>query len=89
MATTLVREIFFFSVEHVSKEIILSRKRYGSIRRAFVVTSEDKLLKKEFQQLMIESNTPDEVKEIEGADHMVMMSKPHELFKFLLRFADK
>lgn len=53
------------------------------------MTSEDKLLKKEFQQLMIESNPPEEVKEIEGADHMVMMSKPHELFKFLLRFADK
>ncbi|WMV45142.1 hypothetical protein MTR67_038527 [Solanum verrucosum] len=76
-------------VEDVSNEIILSRKRYGSIRRAFVVTPEDKLLKKEFQQLMIERNPPDEVKEIQGADHMVMMSKPHELFKFLLRFADK
>ncbi|XP_006359801.1 polyneuridine-aldehyde esterase-like [Solanum tuberosum] len=89
LATTLVREIFFYSVEDVSNEIILSRKRYGSIRRAFVVTPEDKLLKKEFQQLMIERNPPDEVKEIQGADHMVMMSKPHELFKFLLRFADK
>ncbi|WMV45143.1 hypothetical protein MTR67_038528 [Solanum verrucosum] len=89
LATTLVREIFFYSVEDVSNEIILSRKRYGSIRRAFVVTPEDKLLKKEFQQLMIERNLPDEVKEIQGADHMVMMSKPHELFKFLLRFADK
>ena len=89
MATTLVREIFFFSVEDVSKEIILSRKRYGSIRRAFVVTSEDKLLKKEFQQLMIESNPPEEVKEIEGADHMVMMSKPLQLFTLIMSIAHK
>lgn len=62
MASTLVRPINFYSLEDVSKEIVITSKRYGSVWRAFIVAVEDKLLKKEFQHLMIEKNPPDEVK---------------------------
>ncbi|XP_059314098.1 methyl jasmonate esterase 1-like [Lycium ferocissimum] len=89
LATTLVREVPYYSAEDVSKEIVLSRKRYGSVRRAFIVATEDKVLKKEFQQLMIEKNPPDEVEVIQGSDTMTMMSKPHELSTTLLSFAKK
>ncbi|KAK4340278.1 hypothetical protein RND71_041740 [Anisodus tanguticus] len=70
----VLRPLYAYSVEDVNKEILLSSKRYGSVRRVFIVAAEDKLLKKEFQQRMIEKNPPDEVKEIPGSDHMVMMS---------------
>uniref|UniRef100_K4B397 AB hydrolase-1 domain-containing protein n=1 Tax=Solanum lycopersicum TaxID=4081 RepID=K4B397_SOLLC len=62
LASTLVRPINFYSLEDVSKEIVITSKRYGSVWRAFIVAVEDKLLKKEFQHLMIEKNPPDEVK---------------------------
>ncbi|XP_006346534.1 salicylic acid-binding protein 2-like [Solanum tuberosum] len=89
LATTLVRPIYFFSLNDVSKEIVLSNKKYGSVRRAYIVAAEDKVLKKKFQQLMIEKNPPDEVKEISGSDHMPMMSKPLQLFTHLTRIANK
>ncbi|XP_060168295.1 methyl jasmonate esterase 1-like [Lycium barbarum] len=89
LATTVVRPIYLFSLDDISKEIVLSSKKYGSVRRAYIVVAEDKVLRKEFQQLMIEKNPPDEVKEILGADHMAMMSKPLQLFTLLMRIANK
>ncbi|KAK4740077.1 hypothetical protein R3W88_003774 [Solanum pinnatisectum] len=89
LAYTLVRPIHFYSVEDVSKEIVITNKRYGSVRRAFIVAVEDKILKKEFQWLMIQKNPPDEVEEIQGSDTMIMMSKPQQLFTALLSIANK
>ncbi|KAK6805747.1 hypothetical protein RDI58_003532 [Solanum bulbocastanum] len=89
LATTLVRPFYLYSAEDVSKEIVLSSKRYGSVRRVFIVAPENNALKKEFQQWMIEKNPPDEVEEIEGSDHATMMSKPQQLFTTLLSVANK
>ncbi|XP_015086895.1 methylesterase 3-like isoform X1 [Solanum pennellii] len=89
LATTLVRPIYFHSLDEISEEIVLSNKNYGSVRRAYIVAAEDKILKKEFQQLMIEKNPPDQVEEILGSDHMPMMSKPLQLFTLLMRIANK
>ncbi|KAH0727486.1 hypothetical protein KY284_003351 [Solanum tuberosum] len=89
MATKLVRPLYLYRAEDVSKEIVLSRERYGSVRRVFIVVAENKSLKKELQYWMIEKNPPDEVEEIEGSDHAVMMSKAQQLFTILLRIANK
>ncbi|CAN4112284.1 unnamed protein product [Withania somnifera] len=76
LANTLVRPTFIHRAEDVTKELVLSSKRYGSVRRVFIVAAESKSVKKEFVQLMIEKNPPDEVEEIQGSDHVTMMSKP-------------
>ncbi|KAM3377108.1 hypothetical protein P3S68_009521 [Capsicum galapagoense] len=89
LATILVRPFYSYRVEDVSKEIVLSSKRYGSIRQVFIVAAESKAMKKEFLQLMIEKNPPDEVEEIQGSDHITMMSKPQQLFTTLLSIANK
>ncbi|XP_016504462.1 methyl jasmonate esterase 1-like isoform X2 [Nicotiana tabacum] len=89
LATTLARPLYIYSEEDISKEMVLSNKRYGSVRRVFIVAAEDKTLLKEFQEWMVEKNPPDEVEEIPGSDHMVMMSKPLHLFNLLLRIAQK
>ncbi|PHU10526.1 hypothetical protein BC332_22386 [Capsicum chinense] len=89
LATKLVRPVFIFRAEDVSKEIVVSSKRFGSVKRAFIVAAEDKLIKKEFQKWMIEKNRPDEVEVIQGSDHMTMMSKPLQLFPNLLCIANK
>lgn len=89
LATTLARPLYIYSEEDISKEMVLSNKRYGSVRRVFIIAAEDKTLHKEFQQWMIEKSPPDAVEEILGSDHMVMMSKPLRLFTLLLRIAQK
>ncbi|XP_059314102.1 methyl jasmonate esterase 1-like [Lycium ferocissimum] len=89
LAITLVRPLYLYSLDDISKEIVLSSKRYGYVRRVFIVAAEDKFLKKEFRQSMIEKNPPDEVEEIQGSDYMVMMSKPPQLFTYLLSIANK
>lgn len=89
LATTLVRPLYLYTDEDMSKELILSQENYGSVNRAFIICNEDKVVTREIQEWMIEMNPTDEVKEIEGSDHMVMMSKPVELFVHLLHIAEK
>ncbi|KAM3341143.1 methyl jasmonate esterase 1-like [Capsicum galapagoense] len=86
LATTLVRPLYFYSLDDISKEMALSSNKYGSV---YIVAAEDKVLSKEFQQLMIEKNPPDQVEEISGSDHVPMMSKPGQLFTLLMRIANK
>nr|GMD09895.1 salicylic acid-binding protein 2-like [Ipomoea batatas] len=87
LASTVLRPIHLYSDEEVSKEMVLSDKQYGSVRRVFIISGQDKVLRKEFQEWMIKKNPPDEVKEVLGSDHMVMMSKPFELFYLLQKIA--
>ncbi|KAM3377119.1 methyl jasmonate esterase 1 [Capsicum galapagoense] len=89
LATTLVRPVYLHSPEDISKEMVLSRKKYGSVRRVFIGAAEDKILTKELQQYMIEKNPPDEMEEILGSDHMAMMSKPLQFFTLLLSIIAK
>uniref|UniRef100_M1CG05 Methylketone synthase Id n=1 Tax=Solanum tuberosum TaxID=4113 RepID=M1CG05_SOLTU len=89
LATTLVRPVYLYPAEEIFKEIVLSSKRYGSVRRVFIVAAENNALTKEFIKLMIEKNPPDEVKEIQGSDHVTMMSKPRQLFTTFLSIANK
>ncbi|XP_004230823.1 methyl jasmonate esterase 1 isoform X2 [Solanum lycopersicum] len=88
LATELVRPIYLYPVEEIYEEIVLSTKRYGSVKRVFIIAAESKALNKEFQYWMIENNPPDDVEEISGSDHMVMMSKPQQLFTTLLHIAN-
>ncbi|MCD9560461.1 hypothetical protein HAX54_019143 [Datura stramonium] len=53
MATKLVKPLYLYHEKEVSKEIVLPKERYGSIRRVFIVAAENKALNKEFQQWMI------------------------------------
>ncbi|MCD7448039.1 hypothetical protein HAX54_037353 [Datura stramonium] len=89
LATTLVRPLYLYTDEDMSKELILSQKNYGSVSRVFIISNEDKVVPRDLQEWMIERNPPDEVEVIEGSDHMVMMSKPVELFVHLLHIANK
>ncbi|MCD9560454.1 hypothetical protein HAX54_019136, partial [Datura stramonium] len=89
LASTVVRPIYLYSWDEITKEMVLSSKKYGSVRRAYIVAAEDKVLKKEFQKWMIEKNPPDEVEEIQGSDHMPMTSEPLQLYTTLLRIANK
>ncbi|KAM2546455.1 hypothetical protein TB1_017874 [Malus domestica] len=84
LAISLVR---FFPI--INEEIKLTKEKYGSVRRVFVVSRQDNTIKEVQQRWMIAKNPPDEVKVINGSDHMVMSSKPLELAFHLQEIAQK
>lgn len=87
LAKMLVRPLFLLNDANSTMDVVLSKEKDGSVSRVYVVIDEDKILKKDFQQWMIENNPTEEVKDITGADHMVMLSKPHELCACLQNIA--
>ncbi|CAL1380525.1 unnamed protein product [Linum trigynum] len=88
LAKLMIRPFKFF-LGDMSKESLLSEAQYGSVKRVYIVCKDDVLTKQEFQERIIKSYPPDEVKYIEGADHMAMLSKPKVLYQCLLEVADE
>ncbi|KAA8535613.1 hypothetical protein F0562_030616 [Nyssa sinensis] len=88
LAMALIRPSSFF-LEDLSKKNNFSNEGYGSVTRVYVECSEDEGIPGEFTHWMLENYPVKEVKEIKGADHMAMFSKPHELCDCLLEIAHK
>ncbi|KAF8013644.1 hypothetical protein BT93_I1490 [Corymbia citriodora subsp. variegata] len=88
LANMLMRPQRLFSDEDLTREITLSERNYGSVRRVAVISEDDKLIEKDFMLWMIERNPPDQVLEVKGSDHMVMMSKPAQLLALLQHIAN-
>ncbi|XP_074381396.1 methyl jasmonate esterase 1-like [Apium graveolens] len=61
------------------EETKVTKERFGSVRRVYVIADQDIIHPEEFQRWMIELNPPDEVRVITGSDHMIMICKPQEL----------
>ncbi|KAK4848142.1 hypothetical protein QYF36_009765 [Acer negundo] len=89
LATTLMRPVRLFSEEDISRELVLSRENYGYVKRVFIVSEKDMVLEKDLALWMIKRNPPHQVVEIKGSDHMVMMSKPTQLWVHLIEIATK
>ncbi|XP_068657450.1 methyl jasmonate esterase 1-like [Aristolochia californica] len=87
LATMLVRPTPT-ALEDVSEENLLTKERYGSVHRAYVICTDDKILKEDFQRWMVGNYPPKEIKVIEGSDHMPMFCKPEELCHCLLEIAN-
>ena len=68
---------------------VLTAERYGAVRRVCVVAEEDALFSPEFLQRMALWNPCTEVRGVQGADHMPMLSKPRELTELLVEIANK
>lgn len=77
LAITLVRPFPLLKIN--GSEFEFTKERYGSLKRAYVITEGDLMATMNFQLWMIENNPPNIVVEIKGSDHMVMISKPIEL----------
>ena len=88
LGLTLVRPCGFY-LEDLSKENLLTKDKFGSVRRVYVMSEYDLRIPLTLQKWMIENYPPNEVKFIAGADHMVMTSKPKELFLILQEIAEK
>ncbi|XP_022762129.1 salicylic acid-binding protein 2-like [Durio zibethinus] len=89
LASMLMRPLRLYSVEDMSRELVLSKKKYGSVNRVFIISEKDMVSKEDLVQWMIQKNPPHQVEEIKGSDHMVMMSKPIQLCNLLVCIALK
>ncbi|OEL22146.1 putative esterase PIR7A [Dichanthelium oligosanthes] len=89
LAMAAVRPSRRFLNDATMEGIVLTAERYGAVRRAYIVAEEDASWSAEFQRRMASWNPGTEVRGLQGADHMPMLSKPRELSKLLLEIADK
>ncbi|XP_010263778.1 PREDICTED: methylesterase 10-like [Nelumbo nucifera] len=89
LAKMLVRPAALFGEDLSKDTTLLSEEKFGSVSRAFVVCEGDRVLEESFQRWMVENYPTEEVKVIMGADHMVMLSKPHELCSCLQEISEK
>ncbi|BBH09512.1 methyl esterase 10, partial [Prunus dulcis] len=71
------------------QELKLTREKYGSVNRVYVLSGGDLLMQKDVERWMIKRNRPNSVVEITGSDHMVMISKPLELWVHIQRISEK
>ncbi|RYR23880.1 hypothetical protein HN51_046193 [Arachis hypogaea] len=73
--------------ELVREQTRVTREKYGSVAKVYIVCEQDQAIKKDVQLSMIEKNPETDVKFIVDADHMPMFSKPQELFSCLHHIA--
>ncbi|KAK9950333.1 hypothetical protein M0R45_005829 [Rubus argutus] len=69
--------------------IELTKNKYGSVPRIFIMADQDRGIELGVQKFIIKNNPPNEVRVINGSDHMVMLSRPVELFSHLHNIAEK
>uniref|UniRef100_A0A0E0FUA1 AB hydrolase-1 domain-containing protein n=1 Tax=Oryza nivara TaxID=4536 RepID=A0A0E0FUA1_ORYNI len=87
LAGSLLRMSSMF-VEDLQKQQPFTEGRYGSVRKVYVVVNQDLAIPEGFQRWMIGNSPVDEVKEIDAADHLVMLSRPDELARCLADIAE-
>ncbi|KAJ6366946.1 hypothetical protein OIU77_003347 [Salix suchowensis] len=87
LAMLLLRPHPMFNPEATQEKVWVTKERYGSVPRVYIICDQDNIMKEAFQRWMIEKNPPDEVRVVSGSDHMLMFSKPQETCSCLLEVA--
>eukprot|EP00252_Welwitschia_mirabilis_P004552 TRINITY_DN1487_c0_g1_i1.p1 TRINITY_DN1487_c0_g1~~TRINITY_DN1487_c0_g1_i1.p1 ORF type:complete len:262 (+),score=47.65 TRINITY_DN1487_c0_g1_i1:111-896(+) len=75
----LLAESLFRKCPYIKEKMELTTEKYGSVKRAYVVCKEDKILFPELQMKIIKDNPPHQVHYIEEADHCPVFSCPDRL----------
>ncbi|KAM3293210.1 hypothetical protein ACQJBY_036655 [Aegilops geniculata] len=88
LAKSLIRVGSLF-LEDLQARQPFTEERYGSVRKVYVVCKQDMTIPEAYQRLMVADNPVDEVREIDGADHMAMLSAPEQVVKCILDIAEK
>lgn len=88
LAMTLVKPSRLYPKEMEGKDL-LTKERYGSGKRVFIVCEGDNVVPEEIQRWMISNYEPNEVKVVEEAGHMAMITKPQQLSLLLQEIAAK
>lgn len=73
----------------VMEKLTLTAKNYGSVRRYFIQTLDDRMLSPDIQEKLVRENPPHEVFKLKGSDHCPFFSKPQSLCKVLLEITQR
>ncbi|KAK9270096.1 hypothetical protein L1049_025670 [Liquidambar formosana] len=71
----------------IMEKLSLSPENYGTGRRFFIQTLDDRALSPDVQEKLVRENPPEGVFKIKGSDHSPFFSKPQSLHKILLEIA--
>ncbi|CAM0883324.1 unnamed protein product [Alopecurus aequalis] len=71
-------------VEDLQIQLPFTKERYGSVPKVYVVCKQDETISEEHQRWMVANNPVDEVMEIDGADHMAMLSAPDQVVECII-----
>ncbi|KAL6297310.1 hypothetical protein ACE6H2_005452 [Prunus campanulata] len=71
----------------IMEKLSLSPKNYGTSRRFFIQTLDDRALSPDVQEKLVRENPPEGVFKIKGSDHSPFFSKPQSLHKMLVEIA--
>ncbi|PHU25359.1 Methylesterase 1 [Capsicum chinense] len=88
LALSLARTSSLF-LGDLSKAKYFTDEGYGSVKRVYIVCTEDKAIPEEFQQWQIDNIGVTEARVIKSADHMAMLCEPEKLCATLLEIAHK
>ncbi|CAN0840825.1 Putative methylesterase 14, chloroplastic [Linum grandiflorum] len=69
------------------EKLSLVAEKYGTKRRFFVQTLEDRALSADVQEKLVRENPPESVFKIKGSDHCPFFSKHQSLHKILVEIA--
>ncbi|XP_057530701.1 salicylic acid-binding protein 2-like [Amaranthus tricolor] len=84
LAMTLRRPSSLFQNDLWRPETKLSKERYGSVRRVYVISDQDEAIPPHFQRWMIQNANVKEVFQLRNSDHMAMLCQPKQLSNYLL-----
>ncbi|KAL3367732.1 hypothetical protein AABB24_008872 [Solanum stoloniferum] len=85
LASVSMRQVPFGPL---TEKLSLSSTNYGSIPRFYVKTQDDFAIPASLQEVMIDSNQPEQVFQIKGSDHSPFLSKPQALHKILVEISN-
>lgn len=71
----------------IMEKLSLTPENYGSGRRFYIQTLDDRALSSDVQEKLVRENPPERVFKIKGSDHSPFLSKPQSLHKILLEIA--
>ncbi|WVZ01308.1 hypothetical protein V8G54_027377 [Vigna mungo] len=71
----------------IMEKLSLSTDKYGSGRRFYIQTLDDRALSPDVQEKLVRENPPEGVFKIKGSDHCPFFSKPQALHRILVEIA--
>ncbi|CAJ1958465.1 unnamed protein product [Sphenostylis stenocarpa] len=71
----------------IMEKLSLSTDKYGTGRRFYIQTLDDRALSPDVQEKLVRENPPEGVFKIKGSDHCPFFSKPQSLHKILVEIA--
>uniref|UniRef100_A0A2N9HCJ6 AB hydrolase-1 domain-containing protein n=1 Tax=Fagus sylvatica TaxID=28930 RepID=A0A2N9HCJ6_FAGSY len=71
----------------IMEKLSLSPENYGTGRRFYIQTLDDRALSPDVQEKLVRENPPEGVYKIKGSDHCPFFSKPQSLHKILVEIA--